>query len=325
MTESAFGLLGIPSEAERLYRPMLRVGHASAAELAVELSLGPTAVARAAAQPRQAGLVAFLADGEYAPVDPRAGLRALTDRHTAELERIREEVPLLVQLFDTIGVGSSTGDGTTVLSDREVIAATYVRMQHLAREQFLAFDRPPYLSATANPLQPAVLARGVRWRAVYAGASFDIPGAWEEVRGLAERGEEARVVPDLPIKLAIADHDLAILGLRLDTGGVETLRTDSRPLINALCDLFEAHWQKGTPVGDPVGTSPAASGDVRFATSPERALLALIGAGLKDEVIARQLGISPRTLRRRTQELMSELGAANRFQAGAEAARRGWL
>ncbi|MHA3705265.1 LuxR family transcriptional regulator, partial [Jatrophihabitans sp. YIM 134969] len=63
----------------------------------------------------------------------------------------------------------------------------------------------------------------------------------------------------------------------------------------------------------------------RPATAGEQALLTLIGAGLKDEVIARQLGISARTLRRRSQELLAELGAANRFQAGAEAARRGWI
>ena len=80
---------------------MLRVGRASADELAVELTLAPTAVARAAAQLSEAGLVALLADGESAPVDPRAGLRALTDRHTQQLDHIREEVPLLAQLFET--------------------------------------------------------------------------------------------------------------------------------------------------------------------------------------------------------------------------------
>jgi len=63
----------------------------------------------------------------------------------------------------------------------------------------------------------------------------------------------------------------------------------------------------------------------RAPTPEEHAMLTLIGAGLKDEVIARQLGMSARTLRRRSQDLMAELGAANRFQAGAEAARRGWL
>ena len=54
-------------------------------------------------------------------------------------------------------------------------------------------------------------------------------------------------------------------------------------------------------------------------------LLALMAAGLKDEVVARQLGLSLRTVRRRIARLMDELGADTRFQAGIEAARRGWL
>ena len=54
-------------------------------------------------------------------------------------------------------------------------------------------------------------------------------------------------------------------------------------------------------------------------------LLALMAAGLKDEVVARQLGLSLRTVRRRIAHLMDELDADTRFQAGLEASRRGWL
>ncbi|WAC51253.1 hypothetical protein [Frigoribacterium sp. SL97] len=42
-------------------------------------------------------------------------------------------------------------------------------------------------------------------------------------------------------------------------------------------------------------------------------------------MIAGQLGISSRTLRRRLHALFDELGASNRFHAGVEAARRGWV
>jgi len=37
------------------------------------------------------------------------------------------------------------------------------------------------------------------------------------------------------------------------------------------------------------------------------------------------MGLSLRTVRRRVAELMIELGVDTRFQAGAEAAKRGWL
>ena len=68
-----------------------------------------------------------------------------------------------------------------------------------------------------------------------------------------------------------------------------------------------------------------------FSTNRSRALVQAfvddseIWTGATDDVIARQLGISPRTLRRRLHDLFDELGASNRFHAGVEAARRGWV
>lgn len=323
MTDPSLGPLGIDPDAERLYRLLLRAGPASVGELAAELGEDAARVSELAGRLRGAGLVAARAgeEGTYAPADPRVALRALTDRHDELLDRIRAQVPVLAELFDHARDRGARDGATDVLVDPDAIAATYVRVQHQAREQFLAFDRPPYVSASENPLQPVVLDRGVRWRAVYAAASFEVDGAWDEALRLAALGEQARVFGDLPVKLAIADRDLALVSLRLDPLRAQALRTESRPLVDALCDLFDVYWARGTPITDAASDTPPAAGP----TGEERALLTLIGAGLKDDVIARQLGISTRTLRRRTQDLMTRLDAANRFQAGAEAARRGWM
>ncbi|MGV9897775.1 helix-turn-helix domain-containing protein, partial [Streptomyces tendae] len=57
----------------------------------------------------------------------------------------------------------------------------------------------------------------------------------------------------------------------------------------------------------------------------DRRLLRLLAGGATDEVAARELGISRRTLFRRLQVLMARLGAANRFQLALQAQRAGWL
>ena len=54
-------------------------------------------------------------------------------------------------------------------------------------------------------------------------------------------------------------------------------------------------------------------------------VLAMLGAGFKDEAIARHLGISMRTTGRRVLSILDHLQASTRFQAGAQAVRRGWL
>lgn len=48
----------------------------------------------------------------------------------------------------------------------------------------------------------------------------------------------------------------------------------------------------------------------------------LLAAGMKDEVMARELGVSVRTLSRRIALLMDEMGARTRFQVGMQAAKR---
>jgi DNA-binding NarL/FixJ family response regulator len=57
----------------------------------------------------------------------------------------------------------------------------------------------------------------------------------------------------------------------------------------------------------------------------DRAVLALMQAGLTDVIIARQVGIAPRSLQRRLQRLMRLAAARSRFQLGIHAAQSGWL
>ena len=57
----------------------------------------------------------------------------------------------------------------------------------------------------------------------------------------------------------------------------------------------------------------------------DRRILSLLTVGASDQVVARQLGVSVRTVERRVRYLTEHLGAATRFQAGVQAVRRGWV
>jgi DNA-binding NarL/FixJ family response regulator len=70
---------------------------------------------------------------------------------------------------------------------------------------------------------------------------------------------------------------------------------------------------------------PGLEGGPPDPTGTRRLLLGQLARGAKDEQIARALGLSLRTVRRRIAEIMADLGADSRFQAGVEAVRRGWL
>lgn len=331
--EPIFDLLGIDSLGESIYGFVLREGGAGSESVASAFGIPAESATTRLDALRGMGLIARLSgeSGTYAAVDPRFSLRALTDRHSDGIARIRARVPALADHFDRARTAAPDHLETQLLSNPDDVAAWYARLQHQATQEFMAFDRPPYVSAAANPLETVVLDRGVTWRAIYAAASFETEGSWEEAQMLASRGEQARVAPDLPVKLAIADRSVALVSLTLDPTRREAVVTESPSLVKALCDLFEFYWASAIPVPSDATDAPGSSepgsrpSAMRAATREERVLLTLIAAGLKDDVIARQLGMSSRTLRRRSQDLMTELGAANRFQAGVQAARRGWV
>jgi DNA-binding CsgD family transcriptional regulator len=90
-----------------------------------------------------------------------------------------------------------------------------------------------------------------------------------------------------------------------------------RSIVAALTLWFESLWDRAAPLRE-LETGTATVDGRRF-------LLEQLMAGATDEVIARNLGIGLRTVRRRVAALMTELGVDTRFQAGAEAVRRGWL
>jgi hypothetical protein len=155
---------------------------------------------------------------------------------------------------------------------------------------------------------------GRRSRAIYPVRV--LTEAPEVVRGRAAAGEQVRVLPDVPTRMFVIGTTHAVLPEPL--GFVDEPRTLVRQqgIVEALAMLFEMMWERASPVPE---LEPGDTPDLRGF------LLRQLASGAQDERIARQLGISLRTVRRRVADLMAELGADSRFQAGVEAVRRGWL
>lgn len=160
-----------------------------------------------------------------------------------------------------------------------------------------------------------LVASGRRSRAIYPVRALQEAPATLVAR--AEVGEQIRVLPELPTRMFIIGTTHAVLPEPL--GFVDEPRSlvRQRGLVEALILLFELMWERAAPV--PSLDRGEARPDLR------RFLLQQLATGAQDEQIARTLGISLRTVRRRVADVLTELGADTRFQAGVEAVRRGWL
>ncbi|GAB3017703.1 transcriptional regulator [Nocardioides flavus (ex Wang et al. 2016)] len=159
------------------------------------------------------------------------------------------------------------------------------------------------------------IATGRRSRAIYpVRALTEAPDA---LRARARAGEQVRVISELPTRMFILGETHAVLPEPIGFADQPRVHVRQRSIVAALTLWFESLWSRAAPV--PELESGDADPDGR------QFLLEQLMAGATDEVIARKLGIGLRTVRRRVAALMTELGVDTRFQAGAEAVRRGWL
>jgi hypothetical protein len=141
------------------------------------------------------------------------------------------------------------------------------------------------------------------------------PDTRRRLSSLSEQGDQVRTLNGVPIWLVVFDRSIAFLpaGHNGTEQGFAVVRHPS--VVEPLCAMFELLWDSAQPF---TADAPGAHhvGDVLRLD-----ILRLLAAGMKDEVVARRLRLSVRTCRRHIAEVMRQLGAESRFQAGVLAER----
>ncbi|HEX7744844.1 MAG TPA: hypothetical protein VF462_06245 [Micromonosporaceae bacterium] len=319
MSEPLLTALGIPPEDEAVYRLLLRQPAATLGGLAARAGRGTRSLRQSVQRLTDLGLVSQLAGrpARLVAVRPDAAVEVLIARRQQELASARSAAQLLLADMPA-DRRHRPEEELEIVFGRQAVATRFLQLQQTAQHELLVLDRPPYAQdpQQPNPGENDLLARGVRVRGIYAAEALEIPGALELLREAVAAGEEARASDEVPIKLAIADRAMAILPFTGEQASMvdSALVVYASTLLDALVRLFELLWRASVPI-----LPEAPTGD------PDEDLLALLSAGLKDEAIARQLGVSLRTVHRRTSQLLDRVGARTRFQAGLRAARLGLL
>jgi DNA-binding CsgD family transcriptional regulator len=308
-----------------------------------------------------AGLVAGAPDGWMAAAPDVAFERLLAEREQDE-RRLHAGITRLLEGYHRERGQRDPGaaDLVEVVTGREAIAELWLSLLAGAREVVSVLDKPPFVQLDEVGPELEVLGRGVQVRSVYERATLLRPGRLALIQSLVAAGESAVMVAEVPFKLALVDRRWALLPVAPGSELSGALIVRPSPLLDALIQTFETQWSRAMPVPSPTrridlagngaasGTPspgagkstgrangrtgvPAESTVVDLAdpaTYPDPdtcELLTMLAAGMTDDGIARQLRVSARTVQRRVSELMEDLGARNRFQAGVQAARRGLL
>ena len=313
--------VGVNEFDERVYRALLRSPGATPDDLVSTVDAPVAGVRSALARLVGLGLVREAGQaGGHTPNDPEPALAALVHRREAELQVVRAAAADLTADFRIGRLRAHPEQLVEVVTGKHDIYRRTMELYEGATTEIMAFERPPYAVPSDFDEVAAelpILERGVALRVVYSGDALAAPAKFDTVRRLAELGERARTLPALPLKLMIVDRSAARVSLTTDayaTESVAIIRTSG--LLDALIALFEAFWERAHPIGGAAGAE---------LSTEEARVLELLGAGFKDEAIARNLRTSMRTVGRRVERILARLDAATRFQAGAQAARRNWL
>ncbi len=155
------------------------------------------------------------------------------------------------------------------------------------------------------------LARGeYELRTLYPQSAREEPGARAWMDTWAEAGERQRLSLRPPSEFAVFGAEAVLAVAAWGDPSADFVLVREPMLVLAFTELFDYAWDKGLPVP-------------RMERGDDAAYLRLMMRGVKDESIARYLGVSLRTVRRRVAAMMEAHGVETRFQLGVAFGREG--
>ncbi|MYT24175.1 HTH domain-containing protein, partial [Streptomyces sp. SID7760] len=259
--------------------------------------------------------------GEHVPVEPTIALKAMAHSRSAEVHQAHLAATQAYRSYRRSVAPQATEDLLEVIKGPHVAERIW-NIEEAAEFEVLRFDSPPYHThGTANPVEIGKLGNGVEYRVVYSRSAVQNTAYYNvNIRPCIAAGEQARVLPTVPVKLTIYDRRLAIVSMSFVESEVKDylLMVHPSSLLSALTGLFETSWRAALPMhlndSAPCNLQPV-----------HRRIVELLSTGVTDDTIAELLGISRRTLSRHIEAMNTRAGSATRFQLALYAARHSWI
>lgn len=318
--------IGIEAQHEAVYEALVAQQLAGATELATTTEI-PVHRVRASLRALERLGLTSRAPGtrsRHIVVDPAIALEVLLLEDEQRLKRARIRAQELAERFHRVAAERDPAELVEVVTGRQTILQRVEQAVRGVHHQLRAFDKPPYARDAVAPNEDELdlLRRGGIARTLYERAAVDLPGRLADLEQGVAAGEQARVLPRLPMKLFLIDDRFAIVPLQAAPAAIESVViVHQSALLEALSALFETLWELALPL-DLAAADPSL---LEGPSEEERRILALLTAGLPDEAIARHIGLSSRTYQRRIRDMMDRLHVQTRFQLALQATRRGWL
>ena len=190
---------------------------------------------------------------KYAAIRPKLALEALL--HT-EQQRVAKIEATTQKLIEQLGSVYAEGQEETspleyieVLRGRAAVNQRFAEIQRNCRSEILVFTKPPYGKPPQENVEGIeILQRHVKARSLYEYSALLDSDVRRGIYSFIQRGEEARFVESLPLKLVIVDEEIVLFGMEDPLAGRTELTImviENPQLARTLKLAFEALWVKG--------------------------------------------------------------------------------
>jgi sugar-specific transcriptional regulator TrmB len=273
------------------------------------------------------GLLQPGSDGALVPVAPSTAatlrLGPLRRRSQQQIEAIAA-VEGVYAGADQVYRSANRGGDTRLIRGADNISSVLQAAVDECRDELLTIQpgggRPYELLERAVERELPALQRGVKQLTIYQHSIRAHGPTIEYVRRVTEAGAEIRTIDEVIDRLIIIDREVAFIPTAFPRGQ-EALEIRHPAIVRFLARLFENVWSRALPWDGAV--TPAKPDGVVSET--HQAIIRMLIGGHTQSRIARELGISARTLTTHIGKISSELGSGSPIQLGYLIATRGVL
>lgn len=196
-------------------------------------------------------------------------------------------------------------------------------VQALVKQTATEYDSEVWVCRPRSGRYPELLAEdvalaeeGLRIRSLWQhSARFDM-GSQAYAEAMTAAGSQVRTTTGLAGPLIVIGDRVSLLPHQ---GGEGMVVVREPSTVTYLHDAFDQQWEQAVPFQ----TGPTAAHET--AEAIKKVIVVMLFNGLKDEAVAKRVGLSVRACRNHISEIMKRLGASSRFQAGALAVESGLL
>jgi DNA-binding NarL/FixJ family response regulator len=309
----------VDEEALELYRRVVEMGLVDLA--AIEREFGPDGARRVVRKLSEAHLARQLPDeGGMAVLRP--DVAASTMIHSLEatirqaqyrIELISGEFDRLMAVYESAVEQRNRQDGVldTITDLDAARVLVHERIAEARDEVLVMCGTDPVAEHRFGSILFAdgySTRDGVRLCVLHQHTARYHPAVQDHAAAITSSGGQVRTIEKLWNHLCAVDQETVFF---FDHTGVVSV--DQSAVAKSVAALFEQVWCQAKPFQ---GKSVSRSEGMRLSDDVRRAIIYFLAEGMRDESIARRIGVSVRTCRRHIAEVQEQIGAETRFQAG---------